>query len=125
MPGEFHDLDVYGAACTLRQRVYKLTALLPPEERHILFPQMRRAAISVANNIAEGHGSRSFRHNISYLYRSRGSANEILDDLSTCEEQGYFRKEHLDDLREQAWTVVRLLNGYVAYLRRRMAEETG
>ncbi|HUS46978.1 MAG TPA: four helix bundle protein [Phycisphaerae bacterium] len=122
MAGGFEELDVYKEARTLRKRVYRLAAQLPSEERFSLAQQMRRAAVSVTNNIAEGHGSRSFRHNISYLYRSRGSVCELRDDLNVCEDEGYFLKEHLDDLRRQAETVVKLLNGYINYLRRRLAE---
>ncbi len=120
MPGEFDDLDVYKQARVLRQRVYRLTRQLPDDEKFNLVSQMRRAALSATNNIAEGHGTRSFRHNISYLYRSRGSINELLDDLNCCEDESYFKKEHLDDLREQAASVIRLLNGYIAYLRKRL-----
>jgi four helix bundle protein len=120
VPGEFDDLDVYKQARVLRRRVYRLTQQLPDDEKFNLISQMRRAALSVTNNIAEGHGTRSFRHNISYLYRSRGSVNELLDDLHCCEDECYFKKEHLDDLREQATSVIRLLNGYIAYLRKRL-----
>ena len=119
----FEDLEVYKEARVLRKRVYKLTDLLPAKERFILYPQMRRAALSVTNCIAEGHGSRSFRHNISYLYRSRGSVCEMQDDFNTCEDQGYFKKEHLDDLRAQAEKVMKLINGYIAYLRRRLQRD--
>ena len=87
----------------------------------VLVPQMRRAALSVTNNIAEGHGSRSYRHTISYLYRSRGSVNELIDDLSFCEDEEYFKKEHLDDVRADARSVIRLINGYVAFLRKKLA----
>jgi len=118
----FEDLEVYKEARVLRQRVFKLTRLLPAEEKYNLFSQMRRAALSVTNCIAEGHGSRSYRHNISYLYRSRGSICELQDDLNACEDEGYFKKEHLDDLRKQAETVLRLINGYVSYLRGRIAD---
>ena len=118
----FEDLEVYGQARELRRRVFKLAKLLPGEERYVLVSQMRRAALSVTNNIAEGHGSRSYRHNISYLYRSRGSVNELLDDLNACEDESYFKKKHLDDLREHAVRVVKLINGYIAYLRRRLKE---
>ena len=78
----------------------------------------------MTNNIAEGHGSRSYRHNISYLYRSRGSVYELQDDINVCEDEGYFEKSHLDDLREDAVRVAKVINGYVAYLRRRMTEDT-
>ena len=76
----------------------------------------------VTNNIAEGHGSWSFRHNISYLRRSRGSSNELLDDLNTCEDEGYFKMEHLADLRSDIRSVIRLINGYIAYLRKQDAQ---
>ena len=114
---------MYKAARLLRQRVGRLVRQLPADEKYNLVSQMRRAALSVTNNIAERHGSRSYRHSISYLYRSRGSVNELLDDLHACEDDGYFRKEHLDDLRETARSVIRLLNGYIAYLRKRCEEQ--
>lgn len=120
MPGEFDDLNVYKESRILRQRIYRLTRLLPEKEKYNLISQMRRASLSVTNNIAEGHGSRSFRHNISYLYRSRGSVNELLDDLNLCEDEQYFKPEHLDDLRTQAKSVIRLINGYIAYLRKQL-----
>jgi four helix bundle protein len=122
MPQGFEGLKVYLEARTLRKRGYRLTSLLPSKERFILFPQMRRAALSVTNCIAEGHGSRSYRHNISYLYRSSGSVCELQDDFNACQDEAYFKKEHLDDLRSQAQTVLKLLNGYVAHLRGKMQE---
>ena len=85
---------------------------------------MRRAALSITNNIAEGHGSRSYRHNVSYLYRSRGGVYELQDDINTCEDEGYFDKHHLEDLRQHAVRVAKVVNDYIAYLRRRMSEDT-
>jgi four helix bundle protein len=121
VPGEFDDLDVYKKAREVRKRVWKLTRLLAADEKWVLVPQMRRAALSLTNNIAEGHGSWSYRHNISYLRRSRGSSNELLDDLNTCEDEGYFQKDHLGDLREDIRSVIRLINGYIAYLQKQDA----
>jgi len=106
----------------LRQRVYKLIQGLPDHERYALASQMRRAALSATNNIAEGHGSRNWKHNISYLYRSRGSLMELMDDFNACEDQGYFQKEHLESIRGDAESVVRLTNGYIKYLRSRLAQ---
>jgi len=122
MPGEFEDLEVYKKAREFRKRIWKLTSLLPSTEKHILIPQMKRAALSVTNNIAEGHGSWNYRHNISYLRRSRGSVNELIDDLNACQDEGYFKQEHLDDLREDALSVIRLINGYVSYLKSKLNE---
>jgi len=121
----FEDLDVYKEARSFRKRVFKLTAMLPSQERYVLVAQMRRAALSITNNIAEGHGSRSFKHNVSYLYRARGSVQEMQDDLNTCEDQGYFEKEHLEDLREDSIRVAKLINGYIRYLKSKLAEAKG
>ena len=119
----FEDLEVYQEARSFRKRVFKLTKLLPPEERYILYTQMRRAALSTTNCIAEGHGSRSYRHNISYLYRSRGSVCELQDDFNACEDEGYSEKKYLDDIREHSVTVIKLINGYIRHLNERIAEE--
>ncbi len=118
----FEGLEVYQKACELRQRVYKLVERLPVDEKYVLNQQMRRAALSVTNNIAEGHGSYNWKHNISYLYRSRGSLNELIDDLGACEQQGYFKPEHLQNLRRDIDEVLRLLNGYVNHLHKQLDE---
>jgi hypothetical protein len=47
----------------------------------------------------------------------------LQDDFNTCEDEEYFKKEHLDDLRKQAEKVLKLINGYIAYLARRLARE--
>jgi len=118
----FEDLKVYQEARKFRKRVYALTRLLPKEEQYVLVSQMRRAAVSVTNCIAEGHGSQSWKHNISYLHHSRGSVLELQDDFNTCEDEGYFKKEHLDDIRADAVRVVQLLNGYIRYLETRVSQ---
>jgi len=116
MPGSFEELDAYKAARKLRQRVFKLVQQLPSDEKFVLVPRMRRAALSVTNNIAEGHGSYNWKHEISYLYRARGSVNELIDDLGACEDQGYFRPEHLANLRDDADEAIRIINGYISDL---------
>jgi len=120
MAGSFEELEAYKAARHLRQRVFKLVKQLPKDEKVVLVPQMRRAALSVTNSIAEGHGSFNWKHEISYLYRSRGSINELIDDLGACEDEGYFKAEHLADLREDANQTVRLINGYIAHLQKQL-----
>jgi len=122
MPGEFEDLEVYKQAREFRKRIWKLTQILPETEKFVLVPQMRRASLSVTNNIAEGHGSWNFRHTASYIRRSRGSMNELIDDINTCEDQKYFEKEHLEDLKNDARSVIKLLNGYIRYLRSKIKD---
>ncbi len=119
MAGGFEELEVYQAARLLRKRVYRLTSRLPEDEKFNLVSQMRRAAVSMTNNIAEGHGSRSWKHNVSYLYRSRGSVCELQDDFNICEDENYFLPDHLNNIRNDTERVLQLINGYIRYLKQR------
>ena len=68
----FEDLEVYKAAREYRKKMYKLAKELPPEEKFNLSDQMRRAGLSLTNNIAEGHGRYHFQENIQFCRISRG-----------------------------------------------------
>jgi four helix bundle protein len=115
----FEDLDVYRKAKSFRQRAYKLAKLLPDEEKYGLAPQMRKAAVSVTNNIAEGYGRHNWQDNIRFCRISLGSLMELVDDIGVCLDEQYAKPEHLSDLRKDAVQVLRLLNGYINYLAER------
>lgn len=66
--------------------IYALVEELPTEEKRNLQIQMRRTALSLTNNIAEGHGRFHYEENIQFLRQSRGSLEELIDDLITCSE---------------------------------------
>lgn len=72
-----HDLDVWKAAVDLVQGVYELTARFPTEEKYGLTNQMRRAAVSIPSNIAEGAARVSRREFAHYLVVARGSLAEL------------------------------------------------
>jgi four helix bundle protein len=80
----FENLKVYKAAMQYRVKVYKLIHQLHEYEKFNLVSQMRRAALSLKNNIAEGHGRYHWQKNIQFVMQSRGSLEELLDDLNTC-----------------------------------------
>jgi len=65
------DFELYKSARRFRKRVYQLLRLLPTEERFCLGSQMRRAAVSVTNNIAEGHGRWHYQENMRFCRMSR------------------------------------------------------
>ncbi len=113
----FEDLEVWQEARKFRKRIYDLAKRLPAEEKFGAAAQMRRAALSVTNNIAEGHGRYHFQENIQYLRQSRGSIEELRDDLTLCEDEQYAPVEELRELNEQAITVRKMLNGYIRHLR--------
>ena len=104
--------------------MYKLARRLPPEEKYNLVGQMRRAALSLTNNIAEGHGRFHYQENIQFLRHSRGSLTELLDDLNTCIDEEYADVEELNGLKREGFELMRRINGYIAYLKRRKQEET-
>ncbi len=112
------DFELYQLARTIRNRVYLLLKQLPAEERYCLAPQMRRAAVSVSNNIAEGHGRWHYQENIHFCAVARGSVDELVDDFNVCLDQGYGDANLATQLKEEAYQLIRRINGYIAYLRK-------
>jgi four helix bundle protein len=120
----FEDLEVYKSAREFRKKIYKLIKGLPPEEKFNLADQMRRASLSLTNNIGEGHGRYHFQENIQFCRISRGSLMELIDDLNTCIDEEYFPLDYLEDLKAEGYTVNKMLNGYIAYLEKRKNQHT-
>ena len=118
----FEELEVYKASREFRKKIYKLNKGLPPEEKYNLGDQMRRASISLTNNIAEGHGRYHFQENIQFCRISRGSLMELIDDLNTCIDEKYFTLDYLEGLKREGYRINKILNGYIGYLKRRKAE---
>ena len=115
----FEDLEVYREAREFRKEMYGVVQKLPAHEKYDLGSQMRRAAVSLTNNIAEGHGRYHYLEQIKFGLISRGSLEELLDDLNVCEDETYLQTEEVARLKEQGWHVHKLLNGYIGYLRRK------
>ncbi len=119
------DFELYRLAREFRKKVYRLIKLLPSEEKYCLGSQMRRAAISVTNNIAEGHGRWHYQENMHYCRISRGSIEEILDDVNTCDDEKYGNPTLISELRSDAYALIHRVNAYIAYLRNSKRGDTG
>jgi len=78
---------------------------------------MRKAATSLTNNIAEGHGRYNYQDNIRFCRQSRGSLEEIIDDLNICMDEKYFDDEYLKRLKKEGYELLKKLNGYILYLK--------
>jgi four helix bundle protein len=112
------DFELYRVAREFRKGAYGLIKQLPPEEKYALSDQMRRAALSVTNNIAEGHGRWHYQENIRFCRISRGSVDELIDDFNTCLDEGYVDQTLVGQLKMEAYDLLRRINGYIAYLRK-------
>ena len=121
--GSFEDLECWKAARELRSYVVAaVVKRLPPDERFRLADQLLRAAQSVHNNIAEGHGRFHYLDKVKFLSNARGSAEETVDHVIDAVDEGFVESAVLDEARRRADTAIRLINGYAAYLRRASRE---
>ena len=113
----FEELDAYRAAREFRKKMYGVAKRLPDIEKYGLASQIRRAAVSLTNNIAEGRGRFHYLDNIKFVLISRGSLTEPIDDLNICEDERYLPPSEITALRQEADRVLQLINGYIRYLR--------
>lgn len=115
----FEDLECWKAARELRMFVFRrVVPLLPSEERFRLSDQIRRASRSITANIAEGYGRFHHLENSKFCSVARGSITEVLDHLVTAYDESLISRELLAEGRTKIETCLRLLNGYMAYLKR-------
>ena len=87
--GPHKNLRVWNESMELAERVYKLTASFPREELFGLVSQMRRCAVSIPSNIAEGYGRGTNAELIHFLYISLGSSNELETQLELSKRFSY------------------------------------
>jgi four helix bundle protein len=113
----FEDLEVYQLAREFRKTMYRVARGLPDIEKFGLASQIRRAAVSLTNNIAEGHGRFHFLEQIKFTLHSRGSLEELIDDLNVCDDEQYLPIEEIASLKERGWRLRQLIDGYIRYLR--------
>ena len=120
---DFRDLNVWKACRDLRIMIWELCKRFPSEEKFRLTDQMVRAARSSAANIAEGYGRFHFQENIQFCRQSRGSLFELIDHVLVAEECKYIGFEEKDKLIDHTISAIRLLNGYIKYLKGRKNNE--
>lgn len=113
----FEDLEIYQMAREFRKKIYELIKKLPPEEKHNLGFQMRKASTSLTNNISEGHGRYHFQENIQFCRQSRGSLEELIDDINLCIDEKYADIEYLKQFKKDGYLLLKKLNGYIKYLK--------
>src|SRR4030067_2524960 len=119
----FEDLEVYKLAREFSRKGGELIKRLPHVEEYNLKGQMRRAKLSMTNNIAEGFGRYHYQENIQFCRQSRGSICELIDDFVECRANGYIDESETDQLKSEAYHLIKCLNGYIASIKRLKARD--
>jgi four helix bundle protein len=117
MSGTYKDLKVWQTAMDMVVSVYRSTKSFPKEETYGLTIQIRRAAVSVASNIAEGKGRSSDKELLQFLSHARGSLFEVETQIAIAQHLGYMSESESETLTSQAAEVGRLLNGLMKVFR--------
>ena len=107
----YKKLDAYNKAKDFTLMVYSLLKKFPAYEQYALCDQLRRAAISVPSNIAEGMGRMAVKERIHFLEISYASMIEVLCQLDISHSLGYISKEELDNIENLGYAVGRLMSG--------------
>ncbi|OHB77451.1 MAG: four helix bundle protein [Planctomycetes bacterium RBG_16_55_9] len=97
---DYKELKVWQKGIEIVDKVYRLTAKFPKEELYGLTLQMRKAAVSIPSNIAEGFMRGHTKEYIQFLYLSLGSCAELDTQLIIAQRRNYMTKAELDDLAE-------------------------
>ncbi|MFT4681809.1 MAG: four helix bundle protein [Flavobacteriales bacterium] len=114
------DLQVWVKARGLAKEIYLITGKLPDAEKFGLISQMRRAAVSVASNIAEGAGRNSDKEFIRFLAIAFGSSYEIKTQLLICVDLGFLDEKEVDQLLSEIDEVERMIWGLQKAIKSRL-----
>lgn len=115
-------LEAWRKAMDLTTAVYRETDSFPQEERYGLTSQIRRAAVSISANIAEGAARTSKKDFLRFLSNSQGSASELETELIIANRLGYLTDMKLSALVQSSERVSRLITGLIQYVRKGIAK---
>ncbi len=113
----YRELVVWQKAMELTVEIYRLARMLPKEEMYALADQMRRAAVSIPSNIAEGQDRNSKKEFSNYLYIARGSRAELETQLNICLKVGYLKESDVRQAMELLMAVGKMLTALIQKLK--------
>jgi four helix bundle protein len=116
----FEDLKCWQACREVRIFIRNIVKSYPKEEKYSIVDNMKRAARSSTQNIAEGFGRFHYRENMQFCRISRGSLFELIDDLIASGDEGFISQKDCQLGRDEISKALAFLNGYINYLNRRL-----
>ncbi len=115
----FRELKVWQKSYDLCLEVFRITKKFPGEERYVLSSQMRRSALSIPSNIAEGYGRKTRADYIRILYIAYGSACELDTQISLSRDLNYIKDSLLEKLQEEISEVGIMLRALIRALKKK------
>ena len=112
-------LEVWKRSVKLVTEVYKFTGHYPQEERYGLVTQMRRSAVSIPSNIAEGVARKTTKEYIQFLYISKGSLSELDTQLEISKNLGYVNPTNYKGMIDELNEISRMLSGLIRVLKKK------
>jgi four helix bundle protein len=109
----YRDLNVWQEAMSIAEAIYTLTKPFPSSELYGLTTQMRRASVSIAANIAEGHGRETSGSYIQFLRVSQGSLKELETHLFLTERVGLAGREQVEPILDECDKLGRMLRALI------------
>lgn len=117
------DLEAWQVAMLFVKAIYVATRRFPKEELYGLVSQMRRAAVSIPSNLAEGYGRKSRREFRKFIGNSIGALLEVETQLEIAKDLGFLDSRAANDLLAQAHRLIQLLNGLRSWTERKIEAE--
>jgi len=112
----YKELKVWQKAYQLCIAIYKITKGFPGEEGYGLTAQIRRAAVSIPSNIAEGYGRKTTQEYIQSLYIAYGSHCELETQIMVSKDLGYIKSDDIQELQQEIGEVERMLKALIKSL---------
>jgi four helix bundle protein len=119
MGQSYRELTVWKRSVQFVKSLYLATAKFPGDELYGLRSQMRRAAVSIPSNIAEGQARHSQKEFMHFLSNARGSLAEVETQLMLCAELHFLKSEVVDKLLTECTEIGKMLNGLYNSIRLR------
>lgn len=120
MAFDFEKLDVWNQAVNFSTHVYRISGTFPKDELYGMTSQVRRAAVSISANIAEGAGRYSNADFLRFLRISRGSLYEVMTLIKICSHLGLVTQSEFEQLYEDGNRFGKMVNGFCRTLKNRI-----
>jgi four helix bundle protein len=112
----YKELQVWQKSYQLCLHIYKTTRTFPSDEKYGISSQLRRAAVSIPSNIAEGYGRKSIKEYLQFLYIAYGSLSELETQILLSGDLGYINKAVLEQTEKDTGDIERMLKALIKSL---------